>query len=114
MTTNNYILARWRDAIKDPPPFLWKGQVMDMAGGTHYMIRRTADFIDHLGRVAAPDAITSWLDVTTIPGVPREAVQAAVLEMRGQPPFGCDTWEVALDILQKHCGIEATPTEVAQ
>jgi hypothetical protein len=30
--------------------------------------------------------------------------------MRGEPPWGCDTWEHALDILQAHCGIEAEPS----
>ena len=44
--------------------------------------------------------------------VPRAAVQAAVDEMHGQPPYGCDTWQVALDILQAHCGEAVTPSEV--
>jgi hypothetical protein len=51
--------------------------------------------------------IQDWL---AFDAIPRAQVQAAIVEMRGQPPFGCDTWEVALDILQAHCGAGVVPS----
>jgi hypothetical protein len=65
MTNNNYILARWRDASTDPPPSGWCGLNI-MANGARYY--------GACGYMPGDQ----WLDITAIPGVAREAVQAAV------------------------------------
>jgi hypothetical protein len=65
VTTNNYILARWRDVITDPPPSGWCGLNI-MANGARYY--------GACGHIPGDQ----WLDVTAIPGVARTQVQAAV------------------------------------
>lgn len=175
MNNINYICARWRDAITDPPPDGWTGIACLKKHGRKIEMNRhcllwgaqpgdqwlditavpavpaaeietlvTAAFIRRYpGGQPEPEAIPcveerraepaeieaqrtllieemidhgmhaedAALSVDGLIGVcergmiPREAVQAAVLEMRGQPPFGCDTWQVAEDILIKHTGV---------
>lgn len=83
--TNNYILCRWRDAVGDPP----------MEGTVHIVV--TAE-----GRV---------LDITAIPGVPREAVQAAVDEIASHK-FQLVWWQSPEDILSFHTGV--TPSDVKE
>lgn len=86
---NNYILCRWRDAITDPPPNGWKGHVSreERNGTVHqycteYMTNPHSFEFQGESRVFfAVRPGDQWLDITDEPGVPREAVQAAVDEM---------------------------------
>ena len=80
MTTNNYILAQWRDAISDPPDELFRRVPAIIRDGTLV----TACVYNNAKGPRWTDPVIKWLDITTIPGVPREAVQAAVDEMQGK------------------------------
>jgi hypothetical protein len=103
---DNYIgkiEAEWVDPAVELPPDGWRGLAINSDGDVVYA---TA----HVPRVLL-GCLVAWLRISgPSDAIPREAVQAAVLEMRGEPPWGCDTWEHALDILQAHCGIEAEPS----
>lgn len=116
MTTNNdYILARWRDAITDPPPGGWRGMILKGSGcvPTHGRYDRVWTTPNGCGT-----RVFKWLDITTIPAVPREAVQAAVDEMerlletakRSCRQNYISSFERALDVITDHTGV--TPTEV--
>jgi hypothetical protein len=65
MTENKYFCYCWRDVITDPPPSGWCGLNI-MANGARYY--------GACGYMPGDQ----WLDITAIPGVAREAVQAAV------------------------------------
>jgi hypothetical protein len=72
---NNYILARWRDAITDPPEPA-KGEVLygnSKAFFTAYVDYYSKNWHDESGDRYAPYPGDQWLDITAIPGVPREA-----------------------------------------
>jgi hypothetical protein len=69
VTTNNYILARWRDASTDPPPSGWCGLNI-MANGARYY--------GACGYMPGDQ----WFDITATPGVAREAVQAAIKRIK--------------------------------
>lgn len=58
------------------------------------------------------ELIAALQNLSAVDVISREQIQAAILEMRGQPPFGCDTWQTAMDILQAHCGVAVVPEEV--
>lgn len=81
MSENNYVCARWRDAITDPPPEGWVGLVS--RGGLHEITRwayfESPNFREE--RHNKLDGVRFWLDVTDTPAVPRAGVQAAVDEM---------------------------------
>lgn len=125
MTTNNYILCRWRDASTDPPEH-----------GGLYRITLPSGRSDAYARFAKMHGwltidtceflrVVQWLDITAIPGVPREAVQAAVDEMdtlrqhHGHQTSTCDYTETdheqgmedglgeAEDIILRHTGVDA-------
>jgi len=101
-----YFCYCWRDAIDDPPTDpKWWGFLREKSTGRMY-----------LGQVlpAGSKVGMEWMDLTNIPAIPREQVQAAVKEMRGEPPWGCDTWEHAVDILEAHTGIDFTPSVVKE
>ncbi len=102
----NYVCARWRDAITDPPDLFRHVPAITRAG----VLVSSCVYNNDTLPMWTHNAI-QWLDITNIPAVPRAAVQAAVDEMRGQPPFGCDTWQVAMDILQAHCGVAVVSSE---
>jgi hypothetical protein len=122
---NNYILARWRDAITDPPPE-GKPRLVKSHYGViqHVLFERVGNRWTHadleLGDSEGWDGCDiepgdQWLDVTAIPAVAREAVQAAVDEIkriRTQTVYGYQATglDIALDELHDHAGI--TPTEV--
>jgi hypothetical protein len=93
----------------------WVDPVVELPEQGHGIIVRNSDGGVSLAEWHnSPWPMGRWVAWLRIGGpsdaIPREAVQAAVLEMRGEPPWGCDTWEHALDILQAHCGIEAEPS----
>lgn len=67
------IIARWRDAITDPPPEGWRGLIRNPDEGV------TVWFRDYRGKHYAGD---QWLDVTDVPAVPLSKVQAAVDMLR--------------------------------
>jgi hypothetical protein len=78
MTTNNYILARWRDAITDPPEHggLYRITLPSGRSDAHARFAKmhgwlTIDTCEFL-------RVVQWLDITAIPGVARTQVQAAV------------------------------------
>jgi hypothetical protein len=83
MTTNNYILARWRGAITDPPEHIKnviiRQKEKDDAVG--YWSLTYCQWHDLFGESFEVEPGDQWLDITTVPGVAREAVQAAVDEM---------------------------------
>lgn len=129
MTTNNYILARWRDAITDPPPNGWKGHVSreERNGTVHqycteYMTNpHSFEFHGERRVFCAVRPGDQWLDITAIPGVPREAVQAAVNEIdagllraetnacNGANTYFADgaiaAYKDALQEIEEHCGV---------
>lgn len=106
---NNYILARWRDASTDPPAAGWIG-LNTMANGSRYY--------GACGYMPGDQ----WLDITAIPGVPREAVQAAVDDIEETVRMfvghaeadwrGCisDGLSDAIKAITHHTGVK--PTEV--
>lgn len=125
---NNYILCRWRDAITDPPPDGWKGHVSreERNGTVHqycteYMTNpHSFEFQGERRVFLAVRPGDQWLDITTIPGVPREAVQAAVDEIEAldmkiiyrETEFHngkSDGFQYAIDVITEHTGV--TPTE---
>jgi hypothetical protein len=88
---NNYILARWRDAITDPPPE-GKPRLVKSHYGViqHVLFERVGNRWTHadleLGDSEGWDGCDiepgdQWLDVTAIPAVARAKVQAAVDEI---------------------------------
>jgi hypothetical protein len=102
VTTNNYILARWRDVITDPPPSGWCGLNI-MANGARYY--------GACGHMPGDQ----WLDVTAIPAVAREAVQAAIKRIKDVQEMarGNDEYVAfgtAVDVIEEYTGV--TPTEV--
>jgi len=99
-----YFCYCWRDAIDDPPTDpKWWGFLREKSTGRMY-----------LGQVlpAGSKAGMEWMDVTERKAIPADLVKAAVEEMRGEPPWGCDTWEHAVDILEAHTGIDFAPPVV--
>jgi hypothetical protein len=76
MTTNNDILCRWRDALDNPPV---GKRVPVLLTDDRISADRPYDIGDGFPRWN--DRVVQWLDITDIPGVAREAVQAAVDEM---------------------------------
>lgn len=84
---NNYIICRWRDAIRDPPPDGWRGMILKGCGcvPTHGRYDRVWTTPNGCGT-----RVFKWLDITAIPAIPREAVQAAVDAVkRSYAPCGC-------------------------
>lgn len=132
MTANNdYILARWRDAITDPPPDGWKGHVSrEWRNGTVYQYCTEYMTNPHSFEFQGERRVfyhvrpgDQWLDITDRPGVAREAVRAAVDEMEKQrkimasTPSATDYNEAYADGLidyhmeiKRHTGV--TPSEV--
>jgi rubredoxin len=97
---NNYILARWRDAITDPPPE-GKPRLVKSHYGViqHVLFERVGNRWTHadleLGDSEGWDGCDiepgdQWLDVTAIPAVAREAVQAAVDLLESSVPSDCE------------------------
>jgi hypothetical protein len=72
-TNNNYILCRWRDALDNPPV---GRRVPVLLTDDRISADRPYDIGDGFPRWN--DRVVQWLDITAIPAVPREAVQAAV------------------------------------
>lgn len=81
---NNYILARWRDAITDPPEHIKnviiRQKEKDDAVG--YWSLTYCQWHDLFGESFEVEPGDQWLDVTDEPAVPRAKVQAAVDEMQ--------------------------------
>ena len=74
MSEIDYVCARWRDAITDPPPDGWTGLgVTDLDGDECHAYVDDPRYYRGL--------LIRWLDVTDIPAVPRAEVRAAVDEM---------------------------------
>jgi hypothetical protein len=95
MSDINYVCARWRDAVTDPPPDGWQGLIKDKNGTTYRAIRTTWPGMPIVWELLLFEGedhdITpgdQWLDVTTIPAIPRAAVQAAVDEMKRRYQHG--------------------------
>lgn len=87
----NYICARWRDAVNDPPYATWHGlakndEHMWISGGPERRFQPR----------------DQWLDVTDIPAIPRKQVQAAVDEIDG--PCGGDGAVMIDNITCPFCG----------
>jgi len=125
-----YICARWRDAVTDPPEpnriVLLRDTIMgwitakrvtekDGLGKTHTVWRVSIYRQSALG----PRPGDQWLDVTDIPAIPREKVQAAVDEMQSKANAATlnTPQEIAaigirgsIGCIAHHTGI--TPTEV--
>lgn len=80
----DYICARWRDAVNDPPPDDWIGYCATASLGD-----RACWFVGDKWLIAdglrtetvAIHGVVRWLDITDEPAVPRAAVQEAVEEM---------------------------------
>jgi hypothetical protein len=103
-----YICARWRDVVTDPPmSAVWRG--IAKRQDQHWMLAGS-----HL--LCHGD---QWLDITDIPAIPREKVQAAVDEMQSKANAATlnTPQEIAaigirgsIGCIAHHTGI--TPTEV--
>ena len=124
---NTDIICQWRDAITDPPPFLWQGLAMDADDKISFVMRRSDDYINYIGMLALP---SKWLDITDIPAVAVSKVQAAVDSIKtGLAKCGCghgecltcylrmDHGEVIDDVVSDTLGrirhfTGVTPTEV--
>jgi hypothetical protein len=78
---NTDIIARWRDAITDPPPEGWDGLARHKYshgyGHGFHVWYASGEYTDEDGDVIM-DVDSEWLDVTDIPAVPLSKVQAAV------------------------------------
>lgn len=78
------VIARWRDAVTDPPPDGWRGLV---SRDRRHEIVRWAYYNDSYKcfrdeRRDQIDSTAYWLDITDEPAVPREAVQAAIKRIK--------------------------------
>lgn len=73
---NNYILCRWRDASTDPPPDRWMGSIRVYGKERPLSAYVNGWFTSYSAGVNLLDRARDgdqWLDITAIPGVPREA-----------------------------------------
>jgi len=97
---NSDIIARWRDAISDPPED-GKAILLHGANADELLVayRRGTSWHEWEGLCIRIDPGDQWLDVTDMPAVPREQVQAAVDEMK----FKADG--AVLDTLQEIAAI---------
>jgi hypothetical protein len=104
------IIARWRDAINDPPMSDWTGYVRTRDGikmlagivnGVIYL------FSPHTSRAFAAEPGDQWLDVTDVPAVPLSKVRAALDEMKDQPSCHIDGVG-AMEIVAHHTHIRPT------
>lgn len=114
MTTNNYILARWRDASTDPPD---DGYYLLSGEGE----RKDGLWCSHIGGHWIDDSSMmpvelqpgdQWLDITDEPAVPRAAVQAAVdrlFEAEYLADCECPTCDAIRELAD---ALGVTPTEV--
>jgi len=66
---NTDIIARWRDAITDPPPDGWRGLIRNADEG------RAVWFRDYRGKHYPGD---QWLDVTDVPAVAASEIETLV------------------------------------
>jgi hypothetical protein len=117
---NNYILARWRDVITDPPPNGWKGHVSreERNGTVHqycteYMTNpHSFEFQGERRVFCAVRPGDQWLDITATPGVARTQVQAAIKRIKDVQEMarGNDEYVAfgtAVDVIEEYT--EVTP-----
>jgi len=115
-----YICARWRDAVADPPNKDWVGKVKYNGK----QIRAYCN-LDDCGILSwfdlsfsiriFPDPGDQWLDVTDIPAVPREQVQALADVAKNRIRHGeivqaSEIYGLLVQEIEHYTGV--TPTEV--